>query len=215
LRSSGVATAAVAQGARLTLVALVALLAPACRQDMHDQPRYTALKASSFFADGSSARPLPAGTVARGQLRDDAVLYTGKVGDDDAMEFPLPVNEALMARGRVMYDAYCSHCHGVTGAGDGMVVQRGFTKPPILYEERLRSAPVGHFFDVITNGFGAMPDHAAQIKVEDRWAIAAYLRALQAAGSATIDDVPAAERERLVAERDRPQQSAPPAGAAR
>jgi mono/diheme cytochrome c family protein len=182
---------------------------------MHDQPRYTALQASSFFADGSSSRPLPAGTVARGQLRDDTVLYTGKVGDDDATEFPLPVDEALMARGRVMYDAYCSHCHGVTGAGDGMVVLRGFTKPPVLYEERLRNAPVGHFFDVITNGFGAMPDHAAQIKVVDRWAIAAYLRALQAAGSATIDDVPAAERERLVAERDRPQQPAAPAGAVR
>ena len=194
-------------------VLLSALSVAACRQDMHDQPRYTALQASTFFADGSSSRPLPAGTVARGQLRDDTVLYTGKTGDDDATEFPLPVDEALMARGRVMYDAYCAHCHGVTGAGDGMVVLRGFTKPPVVYEERLRNAPVGHFFDVITNGFGAMPDHAAQIKVVDRWAIAAYLRALQAAGSATIDDVPAAERARLEAERD--QQAAAPAGAVR
>jgi mono/diheme cytochrome c family protein len=188
------------RGLAVVSVAILTTLAAACRQDMHDQPRYTAYQASSFFEDNSSARPLPQGTVARGQLRDDTLLYTGKVGEDDATEMPFPVDEAVMARGRVAYDAYCSHCHGLTGAGDGMVVQRGYTKPPPLYEERLKGAPIGHFYDVITNGFGAMPDHAAQIKVRDRWAIAAYLRALQASASGTVDDVPANLREQL----DRP-----------
>jgi mono/diheme cytochrome c family protein len=181
-------------------VAVLAAATAACRQDMHDQPRYTAYQPSSFFENNSSARPLPEGTVARGQLREDTLLYTGKVGEDDAMEMPFAVDEAVLARGREAYDAYCSHCHGLTGAGDGMVVQRGYTKPPVLYEERLKGAPIGHFYDVITNGFGAMPDHAAQIKVRDRWAIAAYLRALQAAASGTVDDVPASQREQL----DRP-----------
>jgi mono/diheme cytochrome c family protein len=180
---------------------LVALLmagsAVACRQDMHDQPRYAPYQASSFFPDNSSARPLPAGTVARGQLREDALLYTGKNGEEPATELPFPLTEQVMGRGRVAYDAYCSHCHGFTGAGDGMVVQRGFTKPPALYDERLKEAPIGLIFDIITNGFGAMPDHAAQIKVSDRWAIAAYVRALQASASGTVNDVPAAERERL------------------
>lgn len=182
---------------RAAAVALLAVVASACRQDMHDQPRYTALQASSFFPDNSSARPLPAGTVARGQLREDGLLYTGKIGDEPATEFPFPLTPEVMARGREMYDAYCSHCHGLTGGGDGMVVQRGFTKPPVLYDERFKTAPIGHFFDVITNGFGAMPDHAAQIKVRDRWAIAAYLRALQAGASGTLDDVPAADRDGL------------------
>lgn len=180
-------------------------LGAACRQDMHDQPRYTAYQASTFFADGSSARPLPVGTVARGQLRDDALLYTGKVGDDPSPEMPFPVDAKVMARGRVAYDAYCSHCHGFTGAGDGMVVQRGFTKPPALTDDRLKNAPIGYFFDVITNGFGAMPDHAAQVAVTDRWAIAAYIRALQAGASGAVADVPAAEREGL----DRPAPAGP------
>jgi mono/diheme cytochrome c family protein len=179
------------------LTAALLLAAAGCRQDMHDQPKYVPLRESTFFADGTSARALPAGTVARGQLREDALLYTGKVGEEPAAEFPLPVDAELLARGQVAYDAYCSHCHGLTGAGDGMVVLRGFTKPPPLYEDRLKSAPVGHIFDVITNGFGAMPDHAAQVKVRDRWAIVAYVRALQASASGTIDDVPPAERERL------------------
>jgi mono/diheme cytochrome c family protein len=169
----------------------------ACRQDMHDQPKYQPLEASSFFADGAASRQLPPNTVARGLLKDDTLLYTGKAGDEPATELPFKVDAAVMARGRVAYDAFCSHCHGLTGAGDGMVVQRGFTKPPVLYDERLKGLPVGHIFDVITSGFGAMPDHAAQIKVTDRWAIVAYVRALQLSASGTIDDVPAAARGRL------------------
>jgi mono/diheme cytochrome c family protein len=176
---------------------LVVAATVGCRQDMHDQPKYQPLEASTFFADGAASRPLPANTVARGQLKDDTLLYTGKVGDDPASDFPFPLDAAMMARGRVEYDAFCSHCHGLTGAGDGIVVQRGYTRPPVLYDQRLKDLPVGHIFDVITGGFGAMPDHASQIKVTDRWAIIAYVRALQLSASGTIDDVPAAERGKL------------------
>jgi mono/diheme cytochrome c family protein len=169
----------------------------ACRQDMHDQPKYIPLRQSTFFGDQRSARPFVAGTVARGQLRDDALLYTGKVNGADATVFPFPVDARVMARGRERFDIYCSPCHGQTGQGDGMVVRRGFRHPPTFHQDRLREAPVGHVFDVITNGFGAMPDYAAQIKVEDRWAIVAYLRALQLSEHATVDDVPADKRSEL------------------
>jgi mono/diheme cytochrome c family protein len=166
---------------------------------MHDQPKYSALEKSAFFADGSSARPPLAGTVARGDLREDAVLYTGKENEEAVAAFPFPVDDAVMARGQERFNIYCSPCHGLTGEGNGMIVQRGFSRPPSLIDARLRDMPAGHFFDVITNGFGAMPDHAAQIKPADRWAIAAYIRALQLAGAATLDDVPAAERSKLEA----------------
>lgn len=168
-----------------------------CRQDMHDQPKYSALEASAFFPDNSSARPPIEGTVARGQLREDLALYTGTINDEPVNFFPFPIDDQIMARGRERFEVYCSPCHGRTGAGDGMIVQRGFSRPPRLDDQRLRDAPVGYFFGVITNGFGAMPDHAAQIKVEDRWAIVAYIRALQLASSATVDDVPPADRGRL------------------
>lgn len=185
--------------AAAALVALV-LGAGACRQDMHDQPNYSPLESSSFYADGSASRPPIAGTVARGHLREDVELYTGRLpggSEEPAIAFPFPIDATVMARGQDMFNAYCSSCHGKTGAGDGMVVERGFSRPPSLTEERLRTLPVGHFFDVITNGIGAMPDHAAQIGVEDRWAIIAYIRALQLSVSASVDDVPAAERARL------------------
>ncbi len=150
---------------------------------MHDQPKYVPLRASTFFADGSSARlPVP-GTVARDHLRDDVLLYTGRVDDQPSPVFPFVVDEGVMSRGRDRFD--------------GMVVQRGYARPPSLLENRLRTAPPGRFFDVMTNGLGTMPDYAAQIPARDRWAIAAYIRALQLAGSATIADVPQAERVRL------------------
>ena len=173
------------------------LAAPGCRQDMHDQPKYTPLRGSSFFADGRSARPVVAGTVARGYLHDDALLYTGKVNGEDATVFPFALDADVMARGQDRYDIFCSPCHGRTGLGDGMVVRRGYRRPPSLQDERLRSAPLGHFFDVMTNGFGAMPDYASQIGARDRWAIVAYIRALQLAGHAGIGDVPEAERGKL------------------
>lgn len=198
MRASGLSSVVSRSSAR-TWLALVGLLlfGVSCRQDMHNQPKYVPLRESTFFADGSSARPLPAGTVARGQLRDDILLYTGKVGNEPVDQFPFPVTEQVMARGQEAFTAYCSHCHGQTGAGDGMVVQRGYTKPLALYDEKVSQKPVGHIFDVITNGFGAMPDHAAQVKVNNRWAIAAYVRALQASTSGTVSDVPPEQREQL------------------
>lgn len=181
---------------RLALVALVAMTA-ACRQDMHDQPNYQPLEASSFFNDEQASRPLVEGTVARGHLNEDALLYTGKVDGNQALLFPFAVDDAVMAKGRERFNIYCSPCHGQTGMGNGMIVQRGYRRPPAFTEDRLRDAPPGHFFDVISNGFGAMPDYAAQIRPADRWAIVAYIRALQLSGHATIDDVPAADRPRL------------------
>jgi mono/diheme cytochrome c family protein len=183
---------------RWQIVLLCALCASvACRQDMHDQPKYIPLRQSPFFADQRSARPLVAGTIARGQLRDDPLLYTGKIDGADATVFPFPIDDKVMARGQERFNIYCSPCHGRTGQGDGMIVRRGYRKPPTYHQDRLRGAPVGHFFDVITNGFGAMPDYAAQVAVRDRWAIAAYIRALQLSEHATISDVPAAERGNL------------------
>jgi mono/diheme cytochrome c family protein len=164
---------------------------------MHDQPKYIPLRASTFFADQRSARPVVSGTVARGQLREDALLYTGKVDGVDATVFPFPVDEAVLRRGQERFNIYCSPCHARTGEGDGMIVRRGYRRPPSYHDERLRTAPIGHFFDVITNGFGAMPDYASQIAAEDRWAVSAYIRALQLSAHATIADVPAGERERL------------------
>jgi mono/diheme cytochrome c family protein len=164
---------------------------------MHDQPKYIPLRESTFFGDARSARALVAGTVARGQLHEDALLYTGKVNGTDTTIFPYRIDIRVMARGQERFDIYCSPCHGRTGSGDGMVVRRGYRRPPSYHEDRLRNAPVGHFFDVITNGFGAMPDHAAQVNVEDRWAIIAYIRALQLSEHATADDVPAGQREKM------------------
>jgi mono/diheme cytochrome c family protein len=168
-----------------------------CRQDMHDQPKYIPLRESTFFNDARSARPFVAGTVARGQLHEDALLYTGKVNNADATVFPFAIDARRMARGQERFNIYCSPCHGRTGLGDGMIVRRGYRRPPTFHQDRLRDAPVGHFFDVITNGFGAMPDYAAQVKVEDRWAIAAYIRALQLSEHATVADVPADRRNSL------------------
>jgi hypothetical protein len=181
----------------LALIAAATLAAPGCRQDMHDQPKYIPLRASTFFADGRSAREPVAGTVARGQLRADPLLYTGKIDGVDATVFPFPVTEAVMARGRERYNIFCSPCHGRTGSGDGMIVRRGYRPPPSLHIDRLRDAPVGHFFDVMTAGFGAMPDYAAQIPPADRWTIVAFIRALQLSEHATLADVPADKREAL------------------
>jgi len=164
---------------------------------MHDQPKYIPLRESSFFGDVRSARPLVAGTVARGQLHDDPLLYTGKINGADAELFPFAVTERVMARGQERFNIYCSPCHGRTGQGDGLIVQRGYRRPPSYHQDRLRTAPVGHFFDVMTNGFGAMPDYAGQITPRDRWAIVAYIRALQLSEHATPADVPPTERGRL------------------
>jgi len=182
---------------QIPLLGVLCVSVAGCRQDMHDQPKYIPLRQSTFFADQRSARPLVAGTVDRGQLRDDPRLFTGKVNGADATIFPFPIDEKVMARGQQRFNIYCSPCHGRTGQGDGMVVQRGYRRPPTYHQDRLRDAAVGHFFDVMTNGFGAMPDYAAQVSPRDRWAIAAYIRALQLSEHARVDDVPASERGKL------------------
>jgi len=163
----------------MLLVAVAIFFTSACRQQMADQPRYDPLEKSDFFADGQASRPLVEGTVARGELREDTELYTGKVGDQPTTNFPFPITKEIVERGRDRFNIYCAVCHDRLGTGNGMVVQRGFRRPPSYYAERLRKEPVGHYFDVITNGFGAMSGYAPQVKVRDRWAIIAYIRALQ------------------------------------
>lgn len=172
--------------------ALTAVVAAGCRQDMHDAPRYDPLEASDFFANGSAARPLVAGTVARDHLNEDAFLHTGKdAAGLPVAEFPFAISRADLDRGQERFNVYCAPCHGQTGEGNGMVVQRGYRQAQSMHIERLRNAPVGYFYDVITNGFGVMPDYRGQVSVEDRWKIIAYVRALQLSRTATATDVPA------------------------
>jgi mono/diheme cytochrome c family protein len=198
------------------------VLASGCRQDMHNQPKYIPLRPVDqvgSITDGRSARPLVEGTVPKGDLRDDIEFYTGKVAGTSGTaqtppqpaatgqpqqtfqgfvtEFPMPITAADLNRGQERFNIYCAVCHGQLGEGDGMIVQRGFRKPPSYHEERLRNAPVGYFFDVVTNGFGTMPDYATQIEVADRWRIIAYIRALQLSQHSTLADVPADKRDEL------------------
>ena len=221
---------------RFTLLALVLLplllMSAACRQDMHDQPKYKLYRESNFAGyqkDQAAARPVPENTVARGHLNADKVFYTGK--DDSATaapapapttttatmaqgqnpaqvqpttdfrgytnSFPMPVTKEVLDRGQDRFNIYCTPCHGKTGVGNGMVVQRGYKQPPSYFDDRLRNAPVGYFFSVISEGFGAMPDYAAQIKPEDRWAVVAYLRALQASRGVKVEELTPEQRKQL------------------
>jgi hypothetical protein len=164
---------------------------------MHDQPRYKPLAATEFFGDGRSARPAVEGTVARGHLHLDQARYTGKIGDDDVAAFPFPITRADLLRGRERFNIYCSPCHSRTGDGNGMVVLRGFRQAASYHTQKLMKAPVGHFFDVITNGFSAMPSYASRIDADDRWRIIAYIRVLQFSQNAAIDDVPADQRNEI------------------
>jgi cytochrome c553 len=185
---------------RLALLGLaLAALAGAtgCRQDMHDQPKYKPYRESELFEDHRSARPLVQGTIARGMLREDEVFFTGKSGRDFVAELPVKVTPQLLARGEERFQIFCSPCHGRTGRGDGMVVRRGFKAPSSYHTDRLRAMPVGYFYDVITNGFGAMPDYATQVPPQDRWAIAAYVRTLQYSQYAPAAEVPADKRGEL------------------
>ena len=178
-------------GAATGLLAGGALLAAACTQQMAQQPALRPDRPSDFFPDGTSARPLPPDTVAVGHLQDDTLLFTGKdASGQDSAEFPFPITRDVLERGRQRFDIDCAPCHGYTGAGDGMIVQRGFTPPPTYHSDRLRQAPAGHFFDVITHGIGSMPAYADQVSVPDRWAIVAYIRALQRSQDATLADAP-------------------------
>lgn len=184
------------------LLTLAVLSGCGVRSDMQDQPRYKAYKKSEFFSDKRASRDQVEGTVARGQLRDNKAFYTGKIDNPnpnavaatstDATgntivtsfpnaieEFPIPVTKELVDRGQDRYNIYCIVCHGPVGSGDGMIVRRGFSKPPTYHDDRLRNAPVGHFYDVITNGWGKMNSYSYVIQPADRWAIVAYIRALQ------------------------------------
>jgi len=175
----------------LAALALMSVTAAGCRQDMHDAPRYDPLEASDLFLNGSSARPLVEGTVSRGDLRADTYLYTGKGADGQPVTaFPFAITRTELDRGQERFNVYCSPCHGRTGEGNGMVVQRGYRQAQSLHINRLKAAPAGYLFDVITNGFGVMPDYRAQIPVQDRWKIIAYVRALQLSHQATTADVP-------------------------
>jgi mono/diheme cytochrome c family protein len=177
-------------------VLLAALLAlAACRQDMHDQPRFKPLAESDFYPDLRSARPPVEGTVARGQLHEDEYFYTGKIGNNPGDLMPFPVNAELLERGQERYNIFCAPCHSRLGDGNGVIPARGFPrKPPSYHIDRLRKVPLGYLFDVVTNGFGAMPDYAAQIPARDRWAIVAYVRALQLSQDATTADVPPGQK---------------------
>ncbi len=177
------------------IVLSVALLG--CHTDMYDQPRYEALEKSDFFKDGRASRPLVAGTVQYQAPPADDVMHTGKQNGQLATELPVTLTPALLERGHERFNIYCSVCHGRTGTGDGMIVQRGYRQPPTFHSDRLRGAPVGHFFDVMTNGFGAMPSYSLQVPVEDRWAIAAYIRALQLSQYAAVDQIPDDVKQQL------------------
>ena len=182
----------------LAAFALTAVVSAGCRQDMHDAPRYDPLEASEIFPNGGSARPIVAGTVARGQLNDDAFLHTGKGPDNlPVAAFPFAITHEDLDRGQERFNVFCAPCHGRTGVGNGMVVQRGYRQAQSLHIDRLRVAPEGYFFDVITNGFGVMPDYRSQIPVEDRWRIIAYVRALQLSRQGATGDMPADMLEEL------------------
>jgi len=190
-------------------LAALALLTVGCRQDMHDQPKIEPLEASTIFGNGAASRPMIEGTVARGQLFEDQVLHTGRTADDQfASTLPLPLTRDLLDRGQNRFDAFCSPCHGRVGDGLGMVVQRGFKRPNSFHDQRLVDSPVGYYFDVMTNGFSQMSSYAAQISPADRWAIAAYIKALQLSQSIPVEQLPGADQAKVSAP-DEPQEEAP------
>lgn len=181
----------------LGLVALVATTTVACRQDMHDAAKYEPLEYSPFFKDHRSERPEIPGTIPRGGLHEDTLLYTGKDGDALSEKFPFPVTAGVLDRGRERFNIYCSPCHGRTADGNGMIPQRGFKHPPTFHDDRMRGMAPGYFVSVMTNGFATMPSYALQVHAEDRWAIAAYIKALQLSRHASVADLTADERTRL------------------
>jgi mono/diheme cytochrome c family protein len=185
---------------RLTVAAALplVLISAGCSPNMRDQPKYKSLAESKLFNDGRAAQPALPGTVARGHLKTDRRFFTGKAEAGLVGTVPLPVDRALLARGRERFGIFCTPCHGLVGDGNGMVVQRGLRQPPSFHIERLREAPDGHYFDVMTAGYGAMASYASRIPPRDRWAITAYIRALQLSQNAKLEDVPAEQRSRLL-----------------
>src|SRR5438270_174547 len=184
-------------------LSLAAFAVVGCRQDMHDQPKYIPLRPSDFFADGRSERLPVEGTVpANLPNRDrDPYLYTGKINGQDGTVFPFPITAKDLERGRQRYNIYCTPCHSRVGDGNGMIVQRGYAKAAnLIGDARIVKAPVGHYYDVITNGWGAMPDYKSQVVPADRWAISAYLRVLQMSQNASMSDVPPEMKDKVLDE---------------
>lgn len=179
-------------------VMLAAGVLSGCDNEMRNQAKYQPLEKSDFFENGMASRPLVEGTVARGHLKEDDHLYTGKVDGKHVTTFPFEINEEVLKRGQQRYNIYCAVCHDGLGYGQGMVVRRGFKQPTSFHDQRLIDAPHGYYFDVITNGFGVMNDYATQIKAYDRWAIISYIRALQLSQNAQLADAPAEEAEKLL-----------------
>lgn len=199
-RRTSPADRAVRAGTLATLAAGLLVLLPlsGCRQNMHNQAKAKTYRESDFFADGVEARPLPAHTVARGELRDDAVFYTGLSDAGDLANVPpMPVDRQLLVRGQERFNVFCAPCHGRLGDGHGMIVQRGFKQPVSFHDERLRNSPLGYFVNNMTEGFGQMPSYAAQIPPADRWAIASYIRVLQYAENAQVADLDPTEKQKL------------------
>ncbi|HJZ53188.1 MAG TPA: cytochrome c [Candidatus Acidoferrales bacterium] len=192
-----IARARLARCSGIVYLAAAAMLLCGCRLDMHVQPKYLPYEPTTFFDDGRSERPPVPGTVARGHLHLDELLYTGKENGVESNRFPFPMTHEDLERGRQRYNIYCTPCHDYTGSGHGIIVQRGFPPPPSYHIDRIRQAPVGHYFDVITNGDGSMYSYASRIEPEDRWRIAAYIRVLQLSQHASLQDVPEAERQKL------------------
>lgn len=166
-----------------------ALMLAGCRQDMQNQPKFIPQRGTSFYADGRSVRPQVENTVARNQMDEDAYLYTGIENGKEGDGLPIPLNATTLQRGQERYNIYCTPCHSRVGNGEGMIVQRGYRPAGNFHTDRMRNAPLGHFFAVMTNGYGAMPDYSAQLTPEDRWAVAAYIRALQLSQDAKPADV--------------------------
>jgi mono/diheme cytochrome c family protein len=165
-----------------------------CRIDMHMQPYYRTMSKSDFFADNRSARMPVEGAVARGDLHEDTYFYTGKIGNAPGEYLPFPVTKAILDRGRERFNINCTPCHGRVGDGNGFIPSRGFRRPPSYHIERLRNVPLGYFFDVMTNGFGVMPEYGTQVSARDRWCIAAYIRALQLSQNAASADIPEGQK---------------------
>lgn len=182
----------------LAMAVFAGLTIVGCQQKMGIQPYYQPLEENQMFDDHRASRPLEPGTVSRGDLRADDALFTGKVDGKLVEEFPMTITEEVIARGQNRFNIYCAPCHSKLGDGNGMIVQRGVSRPPSYMEDRLTTSPVGHFYDVITNGYGRMYSYNQQLPVRDRWAIVAYVRALQAAGHGSIEDVPTAMRDSLM-----------------
>lgn len=184
-------------GCALPLLLITAHIFAGCRPDMENQPKAKPLSESDFFSNQANARPIPPHTVERGDARENDAFYTGLTNGTYITQLPVKLTPELLARGRERYDAMCVECHDRTGTGNGMVVLRGFPQPPSYHVPRLRNAPIGHFFDVITNGYGVMYAYAPRVEPEDRWAIAAYIRALQLSHNVNASELTPAERQKL------------------